>query len=124
MKLDTVLFSTVLAAIQVVNGAPAAAPSNPPLRGSGSLQGYSASNVVSNENTDAIKYQLAPGQKDDAKIGAYLDFEKIDNPQPIRGTGGGLEPGPRGCCKMFCSCENNTMLIFYCRQLLLRPDQQ
>lgn len=59
------------------------------------LLGYSPSNTLVNENTSNIQYSLAPGQTADANIGAYLDFENIANPQPIRGTKGGTDPGPR-----------------------------
>ncbi|KAK4233260.1 RmlC-like cupin domain-containing protein [Achaetomium macrosporum] len=36
-----------------------------------------------------------PGQEADAKLGLYLDFNSADPPQPIRGTGGATDPGPR-----------------------------
>lgn len=90
---ETFYLSAILAAI--TNAAPAAvAPSNP-LRGGEGLIGYSPSNTISNENTETISYQLAPSQTQDADIGAYLDFSTIDNPQPIRGSLGGTDPGPR-----------------------------
>ena len=38
---------------------------------------------------------LAQGQTEDADDGVYLDFSDVDMPQPIRGTKGGLDPGPR-----------------------------
>ena len=60
-----------------------------------SLLGYSPDNVVINGHTDDIQYELAPGQTDHANIAAILDFNNIENPQPIRGSGGGLDPGPR-----------------------------
>lgn len=72
-----------------------AAPANPPLRGSPSLAGYSASNNVSVKNSTGVKYDLVPGQKDKADLGEYFAFEKAENPQPIRGTKGGTDPGPR-----------------------------
>ncbi|KAL5357356.1 RmlC-like cupin domain-containing protein [Aspergillus floccosus] len=68
---------------------------NPPLRGSEDLLGYSASNKLSPDSTEDIKYTLVTGQKDDANIGVYFDFENVDNPQPIRGSLGGTDPGPR-----------------------------
>ncbi|RDW59490.1 putative oxalate decarboxylase oxdC [Coleophoma cylindrospora] len=61
----------------------------------GSLLGYNPANVVINENTDKIDYELAAGQTDAATVGAYLDFNNVKNPQPIRGTKGGTDPGPR-----------------------------
>lgn len=59
------------------------------------LLGYSPSNVVINQDTDNIQYALAPGQTDTGTIGAYLDFSNVENPQPIRGSKGGTDPGPR-----------------------------
>jgi len=59
------------------------------------LLGYNPSNAVINENTDDIPYSLVPGQTDVAVIGAYLDFNNVPNPQPIRGSKGGTDPGPR-----------------------------
>lgn len=59
------------------------------------LLGYNPSNTVKNEDTDNIQYSLVPGQTDSAVIGAYLDFNNVEHPQPIRGTKGGTDPGPR-----------------------------
>jgi hypothetical protein len=60
-----------------------------------SLLGYNPDNIVINANTDDIQYEFAPGQTDSANIGPILDFNNIENPQPIRGTKGGTDPGPR-----------------------------
>ncbi|KAH8680613.1 oxalate decarboxylase family bicupin [Xylariales sp. PMI_506] len=35
------------------------------------------------------------GQDASAQLGLYLDFNSVDVPQPIRGTKGGTDPGPR-----------------------------
>ena len=59
-----------------------------------SLLGYNPDNVVINANTDDIQYELAPGQSTAANIAPILDFNNIQNPQPIRGTKGGTDPGP------------------------------
>lgn len=59
------------------------------------LLGYNPSNTVKNEDTDNIQYSLVPGQTDSAVIGAFLDFNNVEHPQPIRGTKGGTDPGPR-----------------------------
>lgn len=67
---------------------------NSPLRGNPDLAGYSSSNNVPTKNT-SVQYQLVAGQKESADIGRYLDFEKVDRPQPIRGSSGGTDPGPR-----------------------------
>ncbi|KAF2183581.1 oxalate decarboxylase [Zopfia rhizophila CBS 207.26] len=66
-----------------------------PLRGPSDLLGFSPTNVLIDEDTTAIDFELAPGQTEDANLGLFLDFENIDNPQPIRGTRGGTDPGPR-----------------------------
>jgi hypothetical protein len=101
MRTPTLLqLAPLLAAIQAVNAAPTPpASSGAPLRGSPDLAGYSPTNTVSNEHTESISVQYAPGQTDDAKIGAPLDFSNIAYPQPIRGTKGGTDPGPRECHK-------------------------
>ena len=70
-------------------------PGAPSLKGGPDLLGYSPNNKISNANTHISNPQLAPGQSSDANIGAYLDFDGINAPQPIRGTKGGTEPGPR-----------------------------
>ncbi|KAL1879617.1 hypothetical protein Plec18167_004079 [Paecilomyces lecythidis] len=96
MRLNTFLStSALLATLHCVNGAPAGSGSNPPLRGSKSLVGYSASNTLNDEDTDNIQYTPVPGQNDDANVAPYLNFENSKNPQPIRGDRGGTDPGPR-----------------------------
>lgn len=91
--------SCFIAVLGTVNGAPARNTirdsANPPLRGSEDLLGYSSDNKLSDHSTEEVKYTLLPGQKEDPKIGSYLDFEKADNPQPIRGDLGASDPGPR-----------------------------
>jgi hypothetical protein len=59
------------------------------------LLGFNAANKVINEDTDNIQYTLVPGQTDSAVIGAYLDINSAEHPQPIRGSKGGTDPGPR-----------------------------
>lgn len=75
-------------ALAAPTGTSSASPPSP-------LLGYNSDNVVINGHTDDIKYELAPGQTDSAKIGPILDFSNVENPQPIRGSTGGLDPGPR-----------------------------
>lgn len=60
-----------------------------------SLLGYNPANVVVYQDTDNIPFTLVPGQTDAATIGAALNFDNVDLPQPIRGTKGGLDPGPQ-----------------------------
>jgi hypothetical protein len=90
------LLATLLHALPLVQAAPARrdSDSNPGLRGNESLVGYSPSEPSASKTAPDIKYSLLPGQKEDPKIGSYLDFEKVDNPQPIRGSNGGDDPGP------------------------------
>ncbi|CAG8945909.1 unnamed protein product [Penicillium salamii] len=95
MKLQ-ILTALIPALLPSVNAAPAPRHTgNPGLRGSDALLGYSSSNKGGGESPPDIKYTLLPGQKEDPKIGSYLDFEKADNPQPIRGSLGSDDPGPR-----------------------------
>lgn len=97
MKLHISLRNVFLlpAFIAFTEAAPARRSSNPPLRGSEALVGYSATEKVASGSQPDIQYSLLPGQKVDPDIGAYLDFEKADNPQPIRGSTGSDDPGPR-----------------------------
>ncbi|KAJ5183833.1 hypothetical protein N7492_001449 [Penicillium capsulatum] len=81
--------------ISIVSAAPTRQDSNPPLRGSETLVGYSSTQDEATGAKPDIKYSLLPGQKEDPKIGTYLDFQKVENPQPIRGSTGGDDPGPR-----------------------------
>ncbi|KAJ5937500.1 hypothetical protein N7454_003842 [Penicillium verhagenii] len=78
-----------------VGAAPARRSSNPPLRGSEALVGYSSTEKIVSGTQPDLKYSLLPGQTDSPDIGAYLDFENIENPQPIRGSTGSDDPGPR-----------------------------
>ncbi|KAJ5781234.1 hypothetical protein N7457_006394, partial [Penicillium paradoxum] len=94
MKLQS-LVTLLPAVLSLVHAAPTGKDSNPGLRGDESLLGYSPSNEVGGDSPPDIKYTLLPGQKEDARIGSYLDFEKADNPQPIRGSIGTDDPGPR-----------------------------
>ncbi|KAH8775761.1 RmlC-like cupin domain-containing protein [Hyaloscypha sp. PMI_1271] len=91
LKLSSVLLAiasfTHLTLSAPTGTASAAAPS--------SLLGYNAANKVINEDTDDISYTLVPGQTDTAVIGAFLDFNNQAHPQPIRGSKGGTDPGPR-----------------------------
>lgn len=68
---------------------------NPGLKGSKTLIGYSPSEKVGSTTTPDIKYSLLPGQTNDPDIGTWLDFSNVENPQPIRGDTGGDDPGPR-----------------------------
>lgn len=94
MKLEVFVqaFSLLL---PLSGAAPARRESNPPLRGTEALVGYSPSEKVASGSKPDIKYSLLPGQKVDSDIGGYLDFENVENPQPIRGSTGGDDPGPR-----------------------------
>lgn len=63
------------------------------------------------------KYNLVPGQTADANLGLYLDLKETENPQPVRGSNGGTDPGPRitkSCNLIETSCSR------YCRQYGLR----
>lgn len=89
------VFSLLSACFPVVNAAPAGRDSNHPLRGSESLVGYSSTENLATGTKPDLNYSLLPGQTEDPKIGTYLDFQKVENPQPIRGSTGGDDPGPR-----------------------------
>lgn len=77
---------------QTVSGAPTGTSAAPSAT---SLLGYNPANGVQFQDTDNIQFSLLPAQTQDATIGAFLDFNGVENPQPIRGNKGGLDPGPR-----------------------------
>lgn len=87
--------SQAVALFPLVGAAPAPRGSNPPLRGTEALLEYSPSENVASKPKPDIKYTLLPGQKNDPDLGTYLDFKNVENPQPIRGSTGGDDPGPR-----------------------------
>ncbi|KAK0121740.1 hypothetical protein ONS95_010026 [Cadophora gregata] len=76
----------------LVSGAPTGTS---PAPSATSLLGYNPANGVQFQDTDNILFSLLPAQTQDAKIGASFDFNGVENPQPIRGSKGGLDPGPR-----------------------------
>ncbi|KAE9377949.1 Bicupin, oxalate decarboxylase/oxidase [Stipitochalara longipes BDJ] len=67
------------------------------LYGSPSLLGKNspASPTSGGDSAIVSNYPLVIGQAADSKLGLYLDFNSVENPQPIRGTGGQTDPGPR-----------------------------
>jgi hypothetical protein len=79
---------------------------NPPLptvtAASGSLYGntdllgeiYPPAPVSGGDSAFVNDVKLVPGQETDSKLGLYLDFDSVEAPQPIRGTGGQTDPGP------------------------------
>ncbi|KAH8654063.1 RmlC-like cupin domain-containing protein [Tricladium varicosporioides] len=85
---------TSLLSIPHVLSAPTGTPTIP---SQPSLLGYNPSNTVINQDTDQVPggYTLVPGQTDSATVGAYLDFNNVKNPQPIRGSKGGVDSGPQ-----------------------------
>lgn len=74
---------------------------NPPFRGPDNLVGYSPSHDVPVKNT-SVQYTLVKGQKEDADKGVYLDFSDVGQPQPLRGSLGGTDPGPSRFSFLFC----------------------
>ncbi|KAJ5765904.1 hypothetical protein N7520_005463 [Penicillium odoratum] len=85
----------LLPLLSVVDAAPARRSINAPLRGSEALLGYSSTEKIASGTQPDIEYSLLPGQTVSPDIGAYLDFEDVENPQPIRGSTGSDDPGPR-----------------------------
>ena len=65
------------------------------LRGDESLLGDTGGAVDTADSALVSDYDEAPGQTSSADLGFYFDFTKLQNPQPIRGTKGGTDPGPR-----------------------------
>ena len=63
--------------------------------GSEAFLGPNGNPVNPADSAIVTHYDLVPGQTEDADLGLYLDLEKAKNPQPIRGSSGGTDPGPR-----------------------------
>ncbi|KAI4185057.1 MAG: hypothetical protein L6R41_004354 [Letrouitia leprolyta] len=79
---------------------PSGIPPGPPgamgsIYGFSSFDGPDGNPVNPADSAIVTDYQLVPGQTEAADLGLYLDLESVPNPQPIRGTGGGTDPGPR-----------------------------
>jgi hypothetical protein len=92
--------ATLLVAIATLEKSAFAAPTgtksaDAPVPRDVSLLGFNPANGVINQDTDAVSFVLVPGQTDTATIGPSLDFTTSENPQPIRGSKGGTDPGPR-----------------------------
>jgi len=66
------------------------------LLGPTTLRGYDPSFPTSTEDTTIPENQIvyAPLQKSDT-VGVAFDFSTVPTPQPIRGTKGGTDPGPK-----------------------------
>ena len=66
------------------------------LYGDESLLGEVAapSPISGGDSAIVSNYPLVNGQEADSDLGLYLDFNSVDNPQPLRGTGGQTQPGP------------------------------
>lgn len=78
---------------------PSGIPPGPPgamgsIYGFSSFDGPDGNPVNPADSAIVTDYQLVPGQTEAADLGLYLDLESVPNPQPIRGTGGGTDPGP------------------------------
>ena len=63
--------------------------------GSEAFLGPNGNPVNPADSAIVAHYDLVPGQTADADLGLYLDLEEAKNPQPIRGSTGGTDPGPR-----------------------------
>ncbi|RDW61035.1 putative oxalate decarboxylase oxdD [Coleophoma cylindrospora] len=66
------------------------------LYGNEQLLGEAArpSPVSGGDSAVVSEYPLVNGQLADSKLGLYLDFNSVEDPQPIRGTLGQTDPGP------------------------------
>ncbi|KAI0177432.1 RmlC-like cupin domain-containing protein [Pestalotiopsis sp. NC0098] len=60
------------------------------------LTGYASRPAVSGGDSAVVDNpELVNGQEASEKLGLYLDFNSIEKPQPIRGSKGATDPGPR-----------------------------
>ncbi|KAL3965307.1 hypothetical protein ACCO45_002311 [Purpureocillium lilacinum] len=76
---------------------PTATAASGSLYGGSSLLGGNARLPDVDSDTAQLpeKPQLVNGQDADADLGLYLDLNSVDEPQPIRGDYGQVDPGPR-----------------------------
>lgn len=63
--------------------------------GSPNFAGPDGNPVDTADSAIVSSYQLVPEQQEDADLGLYLDLNEVYSPQPIRGSNGGTDPGPR-----------------------------
>ena len=63
--------------------------------GSESLLGPGSAQAGSSSPTENVPYTPVANQAANPTLGMYLDFSKSENPQPIRGSNGATDPGPR-----------------------------
>ncbi len=94
-------FVTLACVLQAVIAAPVVPRDSPgppgasgSLTGTESLLGPDGNPVDTADSAIVSDYQLVPGQTEESDYGLYLDFTDTPNPQPIRGTYGGTDPGP------------------------------
>lgn len=60
------------------------------------LGGNAAPSPISGGDSAIVSdFPLVNGQEADDKLGLYLDFNSVEDPQPLRGTVGQTDPGPR-----------------------------
>lgn len=76
------------------------------LYGPASLLGEVAqpSPISGGDSAIVSSYPKVNGQDADAQLGLYLDFNSVENPQPIRGANGNTDPGPSECPWSYCMC--------------------
>lgn len=82
-----------------------ALPTTTAMAASGSLYGphsllgeiVAPSPVSGGNSAQVTNYELVNGQEADSDLGLYLNFASVEDPQPIRGTTGQTDSGPREC---------------------------
>ena len=75
------------------------------LYGPGSFLGNDAGSEVTAHSAVVSNYELVPVQQADSDVGLFLDFTTTPNPQPLRGSNGYTDAGPRmTCCRLFVEC--------------------
>ena len=96
MLLISSLTLTAAAPVATFSSKPAGPPgASGSLTGSANLQGTNGNPINLADSAVVSNYQLVAGQSQESDNGLYLDFTSTPNPQPLRGTGGGTDPGPR-----------------------------
>lgn len=89
-----------------VPGIPIGPPgSSGSIYGPDTLLGNDGNPVDPSDSAIVTDYELVTGQEANADIGFYLDFNKTPNPQPLRGSNGATDPGPRESSKGQCEVQ-------------------
>lgn len=92
--------------------------------GSEQLLGGNAkpSPVSGGDSAIVSNFPLVNGQGADADLGLYLDFNGVENPQPLRGSEGQTDPGPREFSRRLYKFNKTNVTVGTFEYEKLNPD--